>query len=144
MGFFSNLFGGEKEYPVLEPSSAAAQRLSRFNSEIETFVNKVSDKFELVPAEDTLYIFIGNPPGMFGMAWFIVGEVKEHNFKTLMKDKGLSQRKMQTLSDDLREAYTRSESSERFSVTIGGKKIKVTPSEVLAEEVHQIIQKVSV
>jgi hypothetical protein len=98
----------------------------------------------LVPAEDALYIFIGNPPGMFGIAWFVVGEGTEHNFKTLMKDKGLSQRKMQTLSDNLREAYTKSESSERFSVTIAGKKIKVTPSEVLAEEVHQIIQKVSV
>jgi predicted transcriptional regulator len=142
MGLFNKIFGGEKEYPVLEPSSPAAQRLSRFNGALESFVQKVSDKLEMVPTDNTLYVFIGNPPKMFGIAWFNTGEDREHNFKTLMSQEGLSQGKIQNLSDELRNAYTRNNAVEKYSATIAGKKITVSLSDALADDIHQIIQKV--
>lgn len=143
MGMFSKLFGGGKEYPPLDSSTPGIERLGKFRSRLEPFVSKVSDNLEVVPADSAAYLFIGKPPGMFGIAWFPADDDREHNFKTLMKDKGLSQRRIQMLSDKLREAYVRSEEAQRYSAMISNRKVLVTLSEALAEDVHRIIQEVA-
>jgi len=137
MGFFGKLFGKEQELPALDAASPASMRIEKFKSELEAFVSKMNDRLEFVPAADAIYVFIGKPPGMFGMAWFHDG--KEHNFKTIAKDKGISQKKLQNMSLQLGEAYAKCMEEPMFSATIAGKKIIVHPSENLLKDVVRII-----
>lgn len=139
MGILGGLFGKKEELTELDASSPAAGRIQKFRGELEQFVQKMHDRIQLVPAEETVYIYVGKPPGMFGMAWFENGA--EVNFKTLMtKDKGLSQRRVQHISLKLGEAFEHSKESPRYSVDISGKKLTVIPSDRLASEIKRIIQ----
>lgn len=137
MGFLEKLFGKKEELPPLDPSSPAAGRLGKFHGELEAFVSKMNDRLEFVPADEAVYCFIGKPPAMFGMAWFHGG--KEHNLKTLAKDKGLSSKKLQNMSLQLGEAYAKYMGEPKFSTTIAGKQVLVHPSDGLRKEVVEII-----
>lgn len=142
MGFLSSLLGKEKEieYPALDPGSPAAQRLEKVRVEIQAFAAKVGDRLEFIPAEKTVYCFVGKPPDVFGVVWWSDGQ--EHNFKTLMKAKGLSQARVQLLSDDLRESYKKHQGDARFSTTLAGRKFGVTPSDAFAADLDRIIHEV--
>lgn len=141
MGLLGSLFGGGKEHPHLDPSSAALPRLERSRSVLDSFAQRVHDNLEIVPGERGVYVFVGKPPKTFGIVWFHEGV--ESNFKTLMKEKGLSAAQVQTLSDELRAAYTRSEGEPRFTWDLSGRKVLVTPSRTLELEVAEIIGRVS-
>jgi hypothetical protein len=141
MGLLGKLFGSEKEHAPLDPSSPAAATLGRSRQVLEAFAAKVQDRLEVVPGERTLWVFVGKPPGSFGIAWLQDGE--EHNFKKLMKDKGLSAARVQTLSDKLREAYVRAKGEERFSDQVAGRTVLVHPSASLEREVAGIIREVA-
>jgi hypothetical protein len=136
MGFLGKLFGGEELAP-LDPASAAAGRIEAQRAALEEMVGRVHDKLEIVPAEETVLVFIGRPPDQFGVAWFTKGE--EHNFKRLLKEKGLAQRDLQRIADQLRAAYERHQKEPRFSVTLAGKKVKVNPAPALAADVSKVI-----
>ena len=137
MGLFSNLFGKKEELATLDPASPASKRLEKFKAELETFVGKMNDRLEFVPADEAVYCFVGKPPAMFGMAWFHDG--KEHNLKSLAKDKGLSNKKLQNMSLKLGEVYEKHMEEPKFSVTIAGKSVIVHPSDGLRNDVVQII-----
>lgn len=140
MGFFSKLFGGgEKEYPALDAASPAAQEIEKFRPQLEALIKKIDDKYEVVPSGKALYTFLGNPPGMFGMVWFLEGDAEEHNMKKLMAKKGFGQKKIDTIMIKLREAYTEAEAEARFSAQAAGKKIIVIPSAVLSEKLYKIL-----
>jgi hypothetical protein len=141
MGFLGKLFGSEKDHPPLDPSSPAATRLERDRAVLEEFAGRVHDKLELVPGARATYVFIGRPPEAFGIAWIEHGE--EHNFKRLMKEKGLSQREVQVRSDELRAAYVRSKEAPRYAADVGGKHVLVTPSPTLEAELVEIIHRVA-
>ena len=96
---------------------------------------------ELIPTENDLYVFIGKPPDAFGMVWWHGGE--EHNFKSLMKQKGLNQIRMQLLSDALRDSYKKHAGDVRYSSDVAGEKVTVTPSELFAADVEKIIHEVA-
>jgi hypothetical protein len=140
MGFLGKLFGSEQEHQPLDPASPAARRLERDKGVLEEFAHKVHDKLEFVPGSRATYVFIGKPPDAFGIAWIEYGE--EHNFKRLMKDKGLSQAQVQVRSDELRQAYLRSKDEPRYRADVGGKHVLVTPSSRLEEELVEIIHRV--
>jgi hypothetical protein len=137
MGLLAGLFGGEKEYPALDRSSPALARIERDRAMLEGFAKRVQDKLEIVPGERGLYIFVGKPPKTFGIVWFHDGV--EQNFRLLMKEKGLSAASVQTLSDQLREAYTRTQGEPRYAYDLAGRKVVVTPSAELQRDVAQII-----
>jgi uncharacterized FlaG/YvyC family protein len=137
MGFFGNLFGKKEELPALDPASPAAKRLEKFRKELEEFVGKMHDRLEFVPADEAVYCFVGKPPAMFGMAWFHDG--REHNMKTLAKDKGLSNKKLQNMSLQLGEAYEKYMAEAKFSYQVAGKSVIVHPSDGLRADVVQII-----
>jgi len=138
MGIFDKLLGKGQDYPPLDTSSPAASRLSAIQQQLEPFVKQVSDKMEIVPLEKEAVVFIGKPPDAFGAAWVHNGKIS--NFKTLMQDKNLPVTEVQLLSDRLRDAYVRSKEAVRFSTTIAGKTVIVTPSEALEHDVAKIFQ----
>lgn len=142
MGFLGSLLGSkEKEYPPLDANSPAAQRLEKVGTQLQTFAAKVSDKLELIPTEKAVYCFVGKPPDAFGVVWWSDGQ--EHNFKTLMKAKGLTQMRVQLLSDELRDSYKKHQGDERFSTTLAGRKVTVTPSLPFAADVDRIIHEIA-
>ncbi len=139
MGIFGKLFGGGKEYPAIDPASTGAQIIEKFRPQFESLVKKINDKYEAVPSRNALYIFLGNPPGMFGIVWFMEGDAEEHNLKKLMSKKGLIQKKINLITEKLSEAYKETESEPRFSTLIGGKKVIVTPSDSFAGRLYTIL-----
>lgn len=141
MGFLGKLFGGEKEHPPLDPQSPAGARLERDRDLVTAFAGKLHDRLELVPGEKFLYAFIGNPPEAFGIAWFEGKE--EHNLKTLMKSRALTQVQLGHISNELRGAYIRSQNQPRFIFQAGKKKVVVTPSASLEKELLEIIHEVA-
>ena len=140
MGFLEGIFGKEQKYPPLESSSPAARFIEERKEEVESLVGSVKDRLELVPVHDAVYVFVGKPPKAFGMAW--VKEGKTHNFKTLMEEKNLPPQKIQALSDKLRDAYLKHRQEERYSTSIAGQQVTVTPSEALARDVGELIHQV--
>ena len=137
MGFIGKLFGGGKKYPTLAADTSAAKNLEAMRDPLEKLTEKVNDPMEVIPADDSAFVFIGNPPKNFGMAWVEEGEV--HNFKTLSEEKGVPQKKLLKLVDSLAEAYKRCDIKSRYSTTIGGRVVTVTPSQDLAREVKNIL-----
>lgn len=141
MGFFGKLFGGggEPEYPALDPASSGAQCIEKFRGQLEALIGKIKDRYEAIPHQNSVFVFLGHPPGMFGLAWFLDGDTNEHNLKTLMAKKGLSQRKMDKIVDKLREAYVAIENEPRYQTIVGERTMVVTPSAKLAESVYNIV-----
>lgn len=137
MGLLAGLFGGEKEHPALDRSNPAHARIERDRESLEGFAKRVQDKLEIVPGERGVYVFIGKPPKTFGIVWFHDGV--EQNFRLLMKEKGLSAATVQTLSDQLRDAYARHQGEPRYGWELAGRKVTVTPSAGLERDVAQII-----
>ena len=141
MGFLGKLFGSEKELPPLDPSSPAAKLIEKQKSVLEAFVGKLKDPVELVPGDVAIYAFIGRPPDRFGIAWF-EKDGSEHNLKTLVQAKKLTVLQQNTLSTHLRQAYEKHTADPRFSMTLGGKKVKVTPAAGLEKDLVRVIHEV--
>jgi len=140
MGFLGKLFGGgEKEYMALDPSSAGAQYLEKFRPQLEALVKKIDDRYEAVPSQNAVFVFLGKPPGMFGVAWFLEGDAEEHNLKKLIAKKGLSQRKTDMLLNKLRAIYAGKENEPRFSSEVAGKKVIVIPSDSFADGLYNVL-----
>lgn len=140
MGFLSNIFGKKEQYPALDSAAPSAECIKRFSPQLTELTGKVRDRIEVIPAEDNLYIYIGKPPGMFGMVWYENG--KEVNFKSLAKDKGLPQSKVLTLSGKLGDIYARSTEYQRFTANIAGRDIIVTPSENFEKDISQVLNEI--
>jgi hypothetical protein len=141
VGLFGNLFGKKVELPQLDPSSQAASRLNEFKSSLEPFVGKIHDTMEFVPSPKTVYVYIGKPPAMFGLAWFENGQ--EINFKTFTASKGLKQKQIQSIYGKLGEAYEANMAAARFETVIAGKKVIVIPAEDLAKKIDEIVHTVA-
>ncbi|MBI5585684.1 MAG: hypothetical protein HY892_17885 [Deltaproteobacteria bacterium] len=142
MGLFDKFKSKGPEYAVLDQASSAAQSLNSLKNPLESFAVQVKDPLEIVPFENTAFVFVGKPPKAFGLVWIQGGQV--HNLKKVVAEKGIPATTFQLISDDLRGAYERSGSVTRYSTILAGKNVVVTPSETLAREVHQIIQKLSI
>jgi hypothetical protein len=137
MGFLDTLFRKKIDCPPLDPTSVAATRIAVRSEELEPLVRKIHVRLELVPAADTVYVFLDKPPGAFGLAWFENG--REVNFTTLKADQGVSQGRIQLLSKKVAAAYKKSAGTARFSLTIAGREVRVMPSDDLAAEIRQAI-----
>jgi len=137
MGFLDTLFRKKIDCPPLEPTSVAATRIAVRSAELEPLVRKIHVRLELVPAADTVYVFLDKPPGAFGLAWFENG--REVNFTTLKENQGLSQGRIQILSKKIGVAYKKSAGTARFALTIAGREVLVTPSDDLAKAIQQAI-----
>jgi hypothetical protein len=137
MGIFGTLFGNKSSIPPLDPTSEAAARIAVRLSQLEPLVQKAHVRLELVPAADTVYVFLDKPPGAFGLAWF--ENDREVNFTSLKQDQGISQGRIQILSKKLGVAYKKNAGAERYEMTIAGRKVLVTPSDLLAADIGKAI-----
>lgn len=137
MGFLEKIFGGGKKYPALTAETNAAKELAAMRAPLEELSKKVNETMEVIPADDSAFVFIGDPPNNFGMAWVEKGKV--YNLKTLSEERGFPEKEIFRLVGALADVYKRSNSYDRYSTTIGGKVVTVTPSQDMAKEVKDII-----
>jgi hypothetical protein len=141
VGLLDALFGSKKpQDPPLDPASPVAARLARHQASLDGLAARVRDSLEAVPGERTLYVFIGKPPEMFGIAWFNGGE--ELSLRTIMKARGLPPARVQRISDDVRDLYVRHQGAPRFSGTAAGKAVTVTDAAALCADLDGVIDEV--
>ncbi len=139
MGFLDKLLGSSKEYPPLDNSDPAAQKIDAMRQPVEKFVSEIKDPLEVVPDEETAFFFIGKPPKKFGVAW-VGKDGKVVNFKNLVEEKGLSMISLEHLSDRLKEIYIKHQEEPRYSTSIKEKNVVVTPSETLKMDIRKVIE----
>ena len=140
MGILGKLFGATPDYPELGASDPAARYLASVRSPLKKLANETNDPLEIVPAADSVYIFLGKPPKKFGVAWIEDGK-KIVNFKSLVDEKGLSTDKLQQLSEDLRKAYIAHQDKPRFLTKISDRDVVVIPSVSLLDSIKGIVRK---
>jgi hypothetical protein len=137
MGLLKSLLGEEK-HPSLPDDSYAVDRIDKVLPGLRQLIAETNDRFEVVPAERSAYVFIGKPPRKFGMAW-VTGD-KVENLGELAREKKFSPITLEKIEDELSAAYKQSETDQRYSYEIDGQEVVVTPSQELETEVNRIIQ----
>lgn len=133
MGFFSKKI----TYPELDAADPAAEQLEEVAEPLKELMAQVSDPLEVVPAEDSTYVFIGKPPKKFGVA--TIEDGKFQSFVAAAREKGLDQMTIQKLNEKFRDAYEQNMDAQRYKSSVAGKEVVVTPCAPLAEEVRQIM-----
>ena len=140
MGFLGKFFGGKNDYPTLDSSTPAAKQLETMSPSIKRLSSKTSDPLEVVPADDSAYIFIGKPPKKFGVAWIEEGG-KIVNFKSLVEEKGLSPTTLEQLSEELRKVYITHQDRPRYATKVSDRDVVVIPSSSLLDSLKGIVEK---
>ena len=139
MAILGKLFGSKRDYPSLDPSDPAATQLDSMRPPLEKLASEINDPLEVVPAEDSVYIFMGKPPKKFGVAW-IEDRDKIVNFKSLVDEKGLSETRLNQLSQELRKAYIAHQDRPRYTATISDREVVVIPSESLSNNLKGLVK----
>ena len=139
MGILGKFFGAKLDYPPLDTSTLAAKQLESVLSPLEKLAEKTNDPLEIVPAEDSVYIFVGKPPKKFGIAWIEDGD-KIVNFKSLVDEKGLSQDSLQNLSEKLRKVYIAHQNKPRYVTRISDREVVVIPSTSLLNNLKSVVE----
>ncbi len=141
MSLFGNLFGAKTpDYPPLDAQSPAARKIAKVERELGELLGKVSEPLEVIPSDHAAYVFIGKPPKKFGLAWIHDGKVS--GLKTLVDEHGVKPAQIEGLLESLREAYQRHQDARHFTATIDQRKLVVTESDALENEVHEIIERI--
>jgi hypothetical protein len=139
MGILGKFFGGKHDYPSLDSSAPAAKQLESVRSPLEKLADETNDPLEVVPAEDSVYVFVGKPPKKFGIAW-IEGGDKIVNFKSLVDEKGLSPTSIEQLSEKLRKAYIAHQDKPRYVTKISNRDVVVIPSTSLLNNLKGVVE----
>ena len=139
MGFLGKFFGGKHDYPSLDRSTPAAKQLESVRSPLEKLADETKDPLEVVPAEDSVYVFVGKPPKKFGVAWIEDGH-RIVNFKSLVEEKGLSPTSLQRLSEDLKQAYIAHQDKPRYVTRISDREVVVIPSTSLLKNLKGVVE----
>ena len=139
MGILGQFFGGKHNYPSLDSSAPAARQLEAVRSPLEKLASETKDPLEVVPAEDSVYIFVGKPPKKFGIAWIEDGD-KIVNFKSLVDEKGLSETSLNHLSEELRKAYIAHQDKPRYVTRVSDREVVVIPSKSLLNNLKGVIE----
>ena len=139
MGIFGKLFGDKHDYPSLDSSAPVAKHLESVRPPLEKLAGETNDPLEVVPAEDSVYIFLGKPPKKFGIAWIEDGD-KIVNFKSLVDEKGLSQPSLDHLSEELRKVYIAHQDKPRYVTRISDREVVVIPSTSLLNNLKGVVE----
>jgi hypothetical protein len=139
MGIMGKFFGAKVDYPALDSSAPAARYLESVRPPIEKLMDETGEPLEVVPSEETTYVFIGKPPKKFGIAW-IEGRDKVVNFKSLVAEKGFTNDRLENLSEKLKEAYIAHEDKPRYLTKINDRDVVVIPSESLLDYLKGVVE----
>ena len=139
MGILGKIFGGKHDYPSLDSSVPAAKHLESVRPPLEKLIDETKDRLEVVPADDSVYIFVGKPPKKFGIAWIEDGD-KIVNFKSLVDEKGLSAPSLDRLSEELRKAYIAHRDKPRYVTRIRDREVVVIPSKSLLNNLKGVVE----
>jgi hypothetical protein len=139
MGILKKFFGGKHDYPSLNSSDPAARQLEAVRPPLEKLADETNEPLEVVPAEDSVYVFVGKPPKKFGIAWIENGD-KIVNFKSLVDEKGLSPTSINHLSEELRKTYIAHQDKPRYTTTIKDREVVVIPSKSLLSNVKGVVE----
>jgi hypothetical protein len=137
MGLLGKLFSSKPDFPAIDPASAAAARVAKFEQELHDLAETVKQPLEVIPAQSAAYVFIGKPPKKFGLAWIDGDKVKGLN--TLVEEHGMKPAEVARVVDQLRDVYERHSDADRFTATVKDVDIVVTPSSRFEDEVHKVI-----
>lgn len=141
MGLLGKLFGKETAYPELDSSVPEYGTVQSYKKHLEKFAENISSDMEVLPFENRLFIFIGNPPRNFGLAW--IEDTYMYNLKGVVKEKGISPSEFQKISEELRAAYERHKDSiNKYTLQLPNTLAVINSSRALGEEVSAIISKV--
>jgi len=140
MGILGKFFGAKPDYPQLDASNPVAKYLESVRPPLKKLAHEINDPLEVVPSEDSVYIFIGKPPKEFGVAWIEEGD-KIVNFKSLVEKKGLSAASLQNLSEELRKAYIAHQDKPRYMTKVSDREIVVISSTSLADQLKGVVEK---
>lgn len=139
MGIFGKMFSNKLDYPSLDSSAPAAKQLESVRSPLEKLADEIKDPIEVVPAEESVYIFVGKPPKKFGIMWIEEGD-KIVNFKSLVDEKGLSPTRLNHLSEELKKAYIAHQDRPRFVTRVSERDVVVIPSTSLMNNVKAVVE----
>ncbi len=139
MGILRKFFGGKHDYPSLDSSNPAAKQLESARPPLEKLAGETNEPLEVVPAEDSVYVFVGKPPKKFGIAWIEDGD-KIVNFKSLIDEKGLSPTSVQHLSEKLKKAYIAHQDKPRYVTRISDREVVVIPSKSLLNNLKGVVE----
>jgi hypothetical protein len=131
------LFSKKPQYPELDAANPAAGQVDEIKEPLKNLMDQVSDPLEVIPADDSAYIYIGKPPKKFGLAMIEEGEVQ--SLVAVAQEKGLDQPTILKINEKLRDAYKNNEDAERYVTRLAGKDIVVTPSAAFGQEVREIL-----
>ncbi len=140
MGILNKLFQTKKSFPDLDANSPHARYLEKMQDPLKKLVSDTPDAIEVIPAEKKAFAFIGKPPKKFGVAW-VEEDGTIVNFKSLVEEKGLRADQLENLSGRLRQIYINHASEPRYCTVIQDRKVVVTPSKPLLNEVKEVIEK---
>lgn len=125
-------------YPEIDNSVPEYNTVQSYKKHLKKFVETVTSDMEVLPFDDKLFVFIGNPPRNFGLAW--IKNTYVYNLKGVVKEKGLSPSKFQKISDDLRDAYERHMGSlNKYSLPLPNTQVVISSSRALGEEISPIV-----
>ena len=139
MGILEKLFGGKNDYPSLDSSAPVAKTLESVRPPLEKLAEETKAPLEVIPAEDSVFVFIGKPPKEFGVAWIEDGD-KIVNFKSLVEEKGLTPTSIEHLSEKLRQAYIAHQDKPRYVTKISNRNVVVIPSASLLESLKGVVE----
>lgn len=140
MGILGKFFGAKPDYPTLDASDPATKYLESVRPPLKKLADETKDPLEVVPAQDSVYIFIGKPPKQFGIAWIEKGN-EIVNLKSLVEEKGLSAASLESLSKELRQAYIAHQDKPRFVTKISDRDVVVIPSTSLVDTLKGVVAK---
>jgi hypothetical protein len=140
MGILGKFFGAKPDYPRLDAFNPAAKYIESVRPPLKKLADETKDSLEVVPAEDSVYIFIGKPPKKFGIAWIEEGN-KIVNFKSLVEKKGLSATSLENLSEELKKAYIAHQDKPRYVTSVSDRDVVVIPSKSLVNNLKGVVEK---
>lgn len=139
MRWIEKLFGAHRQHPKLRKDSPAAEHLREIEEELEAVLETTREPLEVIPGHNRAFIFVGAPPGSFGLLWIEDGHVRGLN--NFIAEHGLDLSRESGLLAALTQAYVRSEGAQRYRAHVNGRDLLVTPSASLALEVEKILER---
>ncbi len=138
MGLFGKIFSKGEELPSIDSSLPEFNTVKMYEKHLEKLSGSVDKSLEVLPCEDKAFVFIGNPPIQFGIAW--VKDKYVFNLKGVAKEKGLKPAELQKISEDIRSSYEQNINNlKKYKMDIPNGTITVVASQSLGSDISKIL-----